>query len=142
MPVGIAVDVPVETFGMWLRGQVWSRGLSNKDLLKLINADRPADSPISKAAISQWMNDVQPPRALYCLMIAKALDLDPNEVLVRAGRPPMGSEEAGQERARLLEVNATTAAQKAELDEEEKRLAELLAEVAELEQKIQAKRQN
>jgi transcriptional regulator with XRE-family HTH domain len=79
-------DAAVETFGQWLREQVWSRQWGATDLAREISALDPNEKPLSKSAVSEWMNGNRIPRPVQCIKIAKALGIEPRIVLEKAGR--------------------------------------------------------
>ena len=74
-----------EEFVLWLRDQMTARNWSQSDLAKA--------SGISKQAISNILNQTRAPGPEVCISIAKALNLDPQFVFIKAGLFPESQED-------------------------------------------------
>jgi len=72
------------TFGEWLDDQLKSRGWSQTDFGDSVG--------VARQTVSGWVNDLQRPRRRLLTSIARVLDLDIDDVLARAGRPPASAE--------------------------------------------------
>lgn len=64
-------------FGDWLKSVMERRGWANKDLAAAVNTD--------SGTVSRWRNNRRVPEPESCELIAEALGIDPDIVLVRAG---------------------------------------------------------
>jgi transcriptional regulator with XRE-family HTH domain len=69
------------TFGEWLDDQLRQRRWSQSAFADAVGVARPT--------VNSWVNNVQPPRRRVLPLIAKVLGVSSNEVLVRAGYPPV-----------------------------------------------------
>lgn len=68
------------TFGEWLDDQLRRKGWTQAAFADLVGAAR--------TTVNTWVNDVTPPRRRAARDIARALGVEVDEVLVRAGYPP------------------------------------------------------
>jgi len=68
------------SFGEWLEDQLRERGWTQAAFADL--------AQVSRTTVNSWINSVQPPRRRAARDIARALNVDVDEVLVRAGYPP------------------------------------------------------
>lgn len=68
------------SFGEWLEDQLVERGWSQSGFAELID--------VSRSSINAWVNNRKTPHKTICRRIAKAFNVDPDEVLVRAGHEP------------------------------------------------------
>lgn len=68
------------TFGEWLDDRLKERHWSQAAFAEHIS--------VARQTVSSWVNNVQPPRRRVIRAIADALEVDVNEVLIRAGYPP------------------------------------------------------
>jgi transcriptional regulator with XRE-family HTH domain len=73
------LDVRVETFGGWLRPQVWQRGIGVNEFARMVG--------VRQSTVSEWFNTERSPRPQHCYRIAEVLGLDLNDVLRHAGHP-------------------------------------------------------
>lgn len=125
--VSVLMAEPKVAFGRWLENQIYPRNLSVTRFAELAG--------LSATAVSNWINHGQVPYRRTCYAIARALDLDPDEVLVAAGYPPEGKRpEPEPERPAVQFFDATTLT-----DEEAAELGRLVAEQL---AKFRAKRQD
>ena len=69
------------SFGEWLDDQIRRKGWSQAAFSDAVG--------VARQTVNSWVNGVQPPRRRALRDVAKILDLDINEVLVRAGYPPL-----------------------------------------------------
>lgn len=68
------------TFGEWLEDRLKEKRWSQSAFADQIG--------VARSTVSGWVNNVQPPRRRMARDIAKALGVEIDEVLVRAGYPP------------------------------------------------------
>lgn len=68
------------TFGEWLEDRLKERRWSQTAFADQIG--------VARSTVSSWVNNVQPPRRRIARDIAKALGVEVDEVLIRAGYPP------------------------------------------------------
>lgn len=66
-------------FGLWLANELDRRDWQQADLVQRL--------PVKAGVVSSWINGKRRPTYENCLLIARELRVDPNEVLTRAGRP-------------------------------------------------------
>ncbi len=72
------------TFGEWLDDQLRSRGWSQAEFGDSVG--------VVRQTVSGWVNDLQRPRRRLLTSMARVLDLDVDEVLARAGKPPVSAD--------------------------------------------------
>jgi transcriptional regulator with XRE-family HTH domain len=75
------VTMPVLAFGQWLGSKIFP-ALGVNEFAELAG--------VSPSAVSSWLNHGAIPYRRTCYAIARALDLDPDEVLIAAGYQPAG----------------------------------------------------
>jgi transcriptional regulator with XRE-family HTH domain len=68
------------SFGEWLEDQLKERGWTQVAFADAID--------VARSTVNNWINNYKPPRRRACRHIADVLQIDENEVLVRAGYPP------------------------------------------------------
>lgn len=68
------------TFGEWLGDELHRRGWKVTWFAGHVD--------VGRTTVSGWLHDHFPPKPRNCRRIAHALEVDENEVLVRAGYPP------------------------------------------------------
>ena len=90
------------TFGEWLDDRLRARGWSQTAFAEAVG--------VARQTVNSWTNDVKPPRRRAARDIAKVLEVDVNEVLVRAGYPPQDPD------YRLPEERVVEEGQEPELD--------------------------
>ena len=69
------------SFGEWLDDRLRERGWSQVAFAETVG--------VARQTVGTWVNNVKPPRRRAARDIAKVLGIETNEVLVRAGYPPM-----------------------------------------------------
>lgn len=69
------------SFGEWLEDQIRGKGWNQTVFGEAVG--------VARQTVSNWVNNVQPPRRRATRDIARVLGVDQNEVLVRAGYPPL-----------------------------------------------------
>lgn len=104
------------TFGEWLKDRLDEAGMEQQQLAARLG--------VNASTISKWVHGLSTPHANTCDRIAAELDLDPDEVRDRAGRPP---------RPRLVRADDDRLASGRYLAEE---MAGLRAAIERLEQQI------
>ena len=67
--------------GVWLRRQLLRRGIRAADFARL--------AEVSPGMVSGWLNGKRRPSPASCDLIAEALNVDFDEVLLRAGHRPL-----------------------------------------------------
>lgn len=70
-------------FGIWLVNQIERRDWNLSDLARKIG--------VVPNTVSRWVGGVRNPSYQKCLDIAKALEIDPVDVLIRAGYTPVNT---------------------------------------------------
>lgn len=82
-------------FGEWLRAQLAERGMSQSAFARAMGT--------SVATPNRWINEGREPNATNIPLIARALDLSVDEVMIAAGVMPESEARVGP-RARLLNI--------------------------------------
>jgi transcriptional regulator with XRE-family HTH domain len=72
------------TFGERLDDQLRSRGWSQAEFGDSVG--------VVRQTVSGWVNDLQRPRRRLLTTMARVLDLDADDVLARAGKPPVSAD--------------------------------------------------
>lgn len=80
---------PHDAFGAWLSGMLSTRGLSQAAFGRWTGVDH--------SVVSKWARGVQRPDPTSCQLIAEALDVPLDEVLVLAGHDPAVLRASGDE---------------------------------------------
>jgi transcriptional regulator with XRE-family HTH domain len=75
----VGMDDDGRGFGLWLANELDRKDWQQSDLVERMS--------VKAGVVSAWINGKRKPSYENCLIIARILRVEPNEVLVRAGRP-------------------------------------------------------
>lgn len=115
-------------FGEWLEDRLKDKRWTQAAFAEVVG--------VAASTVSGWINNTQPPRRRMARAIAEALGVNVNEVLIRAGYPPIDPgyvlREPEREPEEGLDLNNPRLrfflAHEGELDEEEWQLVQRLIE--------------